>query len=127
MPRPDPLGLLLISGSYERAHYAFMLAAGAGAVGRTVVLFATNRGCLALCRDWSGLDGAAADAETRARGVAGLAELREAALELGTVAMACDSGLRLAGLDPALLLPEVVVAGIPAFLSAVGAGQMLSL
>ena len=29
---------------------------GAAALGRSVVLFATNRGCLGLARDWSGLD-----------------------------------------------------------------------
>ena len=96
---PDPLGILLISGSYERAHYAFMLAAGAGAIGRRVVLFATNGGTHALCRDWSALADIT-DAEVRSRGVAGLDELRDAAAELGTELMACDSGLRLAGRRP---------------------------
>ena len=42
---PTPLGILLISGGHERAHYALVLATGAAAVGRDVVLFATNAGC----------------------------------------------------------------------------------
>ena len=126
-PEPPRLGILLLDGGHERAHYAFMLAAGAAAIGRQVVVLATNRGCHALCRDWSALDGAAGDAAAQARGVAGLAELREAALDLGATLMACDSGLRLAGIDPAALLPGVTVAGIPAFLSAAGTGQLVTL
>ncbi len=124
---PEPLGILLLSGTFERAHYAFMLAAGAGAIGRRVVLFATNAGCRALCTDWSDLDGADQDATVQARGVAGLDTLRDAATELGAVLLACDSGLLIAGIDPAALLPGVEVSGIPAFLSHVGAGQVLSL
>ena len=50
----EPLGLLLLSGSHDRAHYAFVLASGAAALGRSVVLFATNRGSLGLALDWSG-------------------------------------------------------------------------
>ncbi len=128
--RPSaPLGILLISGGHERAHYAFMLAAAAAAVGRPVVLFATNAGCRALARDWGADDLGAArqDAAVRAQGVAGLDALREAADDLGVRFLACDAGLRLAGLTPEALHPGVEVAGIPSFLSAVGVGQMLTL
>ena len=76
------LGILLVSAGHERAHYAFMVAAGAAAIGRAVTLFATNEGCRALMP-----------------GV----------------------------LDPAGLLPGVEVAGIPTFLSATGAGQVVTL
>ena len=124
---PEPLGILLLDGGFERAHYAFMLAAGAGAVGRRVVLFATNRACFALCDDWSGLADAGLDDLYRGRGVAGLTELRDAAAELGAILMACDSGMRIAGLEPTALLAGVTVAGIPTFLSTVGGGQLLSL
>ena len=124
---PDTLGILLISGTHERAHYAFMLAAGAGAIGRKVVLFATNDGCRALLRDWSSLTDAARDETVEARGVAGLATLRDAALELGTVLLACDSGLRMAGLAAEALLADVEVVGIPAFLAALGAGSIVTL
>ena len=74
----DPFAILLISGAHERAHCAFVLATGAAALGRKVVLFATNAGCRALCTDWSGLlTKSGRDAAVRARGVAGIGELRE--------------------------------------------------
>ncbi len=124
---PGPLGILLISGGHERAHYAFMLAAGAAAVGRGVVLFATNEGCRALAADWSGVADAARDAMVAGRGVAGIDELRMAASELGVRLLACDSGLAMAGVEAGSLLPGVEVAGIPTFLSAVGAGAIVTL
>ncbi|MBN8929455.1 MAG: hypothetical protein BGO51_25690 [Rhodospirillales bacterium 69-11] len=123
----EPLGLLLLSGTHERAHYAFVLAAGAAAIGRSVVLFATNQGCRALFTDWSDLTDAARDARIQATGVAGLDTLREASLELGVRLIACEAGLRAEGLDPARLLPQVEVAGVATFLSAAGAGQIISI
>jgi peroxiredoxin family protein len=123
----DTLGLLLLSGTHDRAHYAFVLASGAAAIGRSVVLFATNRGCLGLSKDWSGLDDAARDHRVRSAGVAGLDELREASLELGVRLIACEAGLRAEGIDPGSLLPSVEVAGVVTFLSAIGSGQVISL
>lgn len=123
----DPLGVLLISAGHERAHYAFVLATGAAAIGREVCLFATNAGCLALLEDWSAMDGAARDTAVRAAGVAGLDELRDAAADLGVRLMACDAGLRMARLDPALLCTAVEVAGVPTFLSATSGGQIVTL
>lgn len=123
----DPLGILLLSGTHERAHYAFVLASGAAALGRAVVLFATNAGCHALCTDWSGLHDAGRDDRVRAAGVAGLDELREAAHELGVRLIACEAGLRAEALDPARLMQGVAVAGVASFLSAVGAGQIVAL
>lgn len=123
----EPLGILLISGNHERAHYAFVLATGAAAVGRDVTLFATNHGCRALLADWSSLEDAGRDAIIRARGVAGLEELRAAASDLGVRLIACDAGLRMAGLDPANLAPDVELAGVVTFLAASSGGQLLSL
>lgn len=117
----------MLSGSHDRAHYAFVVASGAAALGRTVVLFATNRGCLALCRDWSGLSDAARDTAIQARGVAGLDTLREACLEMDVRMIACEAGLLAEGLDAQRLLPAVEVAGIATFLSAVGAGQFITI
>ncbi len=127
MASSDPLGILLISGTHERAHTAFVLAAGAAALGRPVVLFATGAGCRALCTDWSGLEEAGRDAAVRARGVAGIGQLRESAVELGVRLVACEAGLRIDAIAPELLLPSVEVAGVATFLEACGAGQMLSL
>lgn len=123
----EPLGLLLLSGSHDRAHYAFVLASGAAALGRSVVLFASNRGCLALTTDWSALEDSGRDVRVQAAGVAGLDELREASLELGVRLIACEAGLRAEAIDPASLLPSVEVAGVATFLAAVGSGQIISL
>ncbi len=123
----EPLGLLLISGGHERAHYAFVLAAAAAATGRPVVMFATNAGCHALSADLTVLAGDGRDAAVRAAGVAGIAELREAAVALGVRLIACTAGLRMAGIDPASLGSGVEVAGVPTFLEAIGSGQIVTL
>ncbi|MGC8524819.1 MAG: DsrE/DsrF/DrsH-like family protein [Acidibrevibacterium sp.] len=123
----EPLGILLLAGTHERAHYAFVLASGAAALGRMVVLFATNDGCRALCADWSGLADAARDAVIRERGVAGFAELRDAARELGVRLIACEAGLAAAAIAPAALLSGVEIGGVASFFAAIGAGQMLAL
>lgn len=120
----DPLNILLASGGHGPAHAAFTLAAGAAALGRPVLVFAMGAGCRALLADPEDQE---QDAAVRARGVAGLAELREAATELGARLIACDAGLRGEGLDPAALLPGVEVAGVVAFLDAVQQGSVVSL
>ncbi len=120
------LGVLLLSGSHDRAHYAFVLATGAAALGRAVTLFATNAGCHALMTDWRGLDEAGRDAVIQARGVAGLDVLREAAVDLSIRLIACEAGLRAEALDPAALLSTVEVAGVATFLDAVGPGQIVT-
>jgi peroxiredoxin family protein len=127
VPSDPALGILLMSGSHDRAHYAFVVASGAAALGRKVILFATNRGCLALSRDWSDLSDADRDARVRARGVAGLDTLREACVELDVRMIACEAGLRAEALDASRLLADVEVAGIATFLSAVGAGQIITI
>ncbi len=127
MPSEVALGVLLLSGSHDRAHYAFVVASGAAALGREVVIFATNLGCLALCRDWSGLAGAERDSRVQARGVAGLDTLREACVEMDVRMIACEAGLRAESIDATLLLSNVEVAGIPTFLSAVGTGQIITI
>jgi uncharacterized protein len=127
VPSDPALGVLLLSGEHDRAHYAFVVASGAAALGRQVVLFATNRGCLALCRDWHGLTDAGRDARIQARGVAGLDTLRDACLDMEVRMIACEAGLRAESLDAALLLPTVEVAGIATFLAVVGAGQIITI
>jgi peroxiredoxin family protein len=123
----EPLGILLLSGAHDRAHYAFVLASGAAALGRNVILFATNAGCHALFSDWSGLQDATRDARVRAAGVAGLEELREASRELNVRMIACEAGLRGEGLDPLRLMAGVEVAGVTTFLSAVESGQIVAI
>ena len=91
------LGILLISGGHERAQYAFMMAAGAAALGRDVVLFATNEGCRALMP--GAFAGDAREAEAVAKGVAGVGELAEVLAELGVRRIACEAGLRMIGAE----------------------------
>jgi len=113
------LGVLLISDGLERAHYAFVLATAAAAIGRDVTLFATNAGCHALLAVLP-YDG------PHAPGVATLAELRDAAGAIGVRLLACPAGLRLVGLEEAALAPGVTVAGVPSFLAA-SPGQVITL
>lgn len=123
----ETFGILLLSGQHERAHFAFVLASGAAAMGRTVVMFATNEGCRALAEDWSSLDGAGRDAAIRMRGVAGIGELRDAAREMGVRMIACEAGLRMSAIASRELSQGVEVAGIAAFLEASKGGQVISL
>jgi peroxiredoxin family protein len=121
------LGILLISGTHERAHYAFALAAGAASLGRRVVIFATNAGCRAMCADWSGVDDVGRDAVIRRRGLAGLGEIREAARDVGVRMIACEAGLKAEGIEALSLWQDVEVGGIATFLEAAAAGQLISL
>ncbi|MBW4091752.1 MAG: hypothetical protein HIU82_11695 [Proteobacteria bacterium] len=121
------LAILLASADHGRAHAAFILATGAAALGRPVVLFATNAGCRALLADPSALEDAGREQRVQAAGVAGIAELRAAAVELRVRLIACDSGLRAEGLQTAPLCPGVEVAGVATFLVAAGRGQIVGL
>ena len=121
------LGILLLSGTHDRVHTAFLLAAGAAAMDRRVVLFATGRGAHALFDDWSGLDDVGRDAVIRRRGVAGVGELREAATELGVRMIVCEAGLRAEGTELERLWQGVTVAGIASFLEESAGGQLVSL
>lgn len=123
----QPLAILLLSGTHERAHYAFALAAGAAALGRPTLIFATSGGCQALAADWSGLAEAGRDAALQARGLAGLETLREACQELGVTLLACAAGLQMEALPAASLLPGVRVSGIAEFLAESAGAQTLSL
>jgi predicted peroxiredoxin len=125
---PLPLGVLLLSGGHERAHYALVLATGAAAIGRPAILFATNAGCRLLLRPTpADLLADPREAALAARGVAGIGTLIEAAGELGVRRIACEAGLRAEGLAEAPLAEGVEVAGVVTFLGAVGAGQIVAL
>ena len=125
MARPS-LGILLLSGGHERAHYALVMAAGAAALGRDAVLFATNAGCR-LFLDPSPLPADPREAALEARGVAGIGTLLAAASDLGLRRIACEAGLKAEDLAGRPLAHGVEVAGVATFLAAVGDGQMLSM
>ena len=121
-----PLGILLLSGDHERAHYALVLATGAAALGRQVTLFATNAGCRLLLADQP-LVAEPREALLAGRGVAGIATLLDAAAELGIRRIACEAGLRAEAIPAAALLPGVEVAGVVTFLGAAGEGQIVAI
>jgi len=124
-PAPT-LGILLRSGGHDAAHYALVAATAAAAIGRDVVLFATNQGCQVLLRTPPLLDDPR-EALLASRGVATLATLRDAAQELGIRHIACEAGLRAEAIAADALAPGVETAGIVTFLAAVGTGQLLAL
>ncbi|NKC33831.1 DsrE family protein [Falsiroseomonas selenitidurans] len=121
-----PLGILLLSGDHDRAHYALVLATGAAAIGREVVVFASNAGCRLFLAQSPLLDDAR-EALLAARGVATLAMLADAAAELGIRRIACEAGLKAEGIAAESLAEGVEVAGVVTFLGAVGAGQIATL
>ncbi len=121
-----PLGILLRSEGHEAAHYALVLATGAAAVGRPVVLFATNAGCR-LFQATAPLQAESREALLAARGVAGIGTLWAAAGELGIRCIACEAGLKAEAIAPDSLLPGIEVAGVVTFLAAIGAGQIVAL
>jgi predicted peroxiredoxin len=121
-----PLGILLRSGGHDAAHYALVVATAAAAIGRPVILFATNAGCALLLRDTPLLRDPR-EALLAGRQVAGIGTLLEAAADLGLRRIACDAGLRAEAIPPEALAEGVEVAGVVTFLAAVGAGQVLAL
>lgn len=125
-PPAASLGVLLISGGHERAHYALVMATGAAALGRDVALFATNAGLGLVLADQA-LAADPREALLAARGVAGIGVLWAAARELGIRCIACEAGLAAEGLRDAPLAPGVERAGVATFLEAVGAGQIVTL
>ena len=122
----NPLGVLLISGGHERAHYALMLATAAAALGRPVTLFATNAGCRLLLAE-APLEQDAREAELARAGVATIATLMEAARAMDIRCIACEAGLRAEGLAGEALAAGTERAGLVTFLAAVGSGQVIPL
>ena len=126
MPEPRRLNLLLISGTFERAHYALAMARAAAALDRPVTLFVTLGGARAFVAAdqggppaWAGLpvgadlarpevaDGSGLEAGYRQRGAAGFEELLEACIGLGVEFMVCEMGLRVLGMEAARLREDV--------------------
>ena len=122
----ERLCVVLLSGRFERAHYALCMASAAAALERPVTLFVTLGALRALLAadargrpGWMELpgadepaasapaDGAALDARNRARGVAGFEELLQSCAALEVEFMVCEMGLRTLGLAPDALRSDV--------------------
>jgi peroxiredoxin family protein len=139
---PDKLSLLVLSGGFERVHYALVLASAAAAIGMPTTLFFTDRALYALAAGGSddpgwrtlagegGRPGGAIDDERRALGVAGFEELLGACADLGVRFIVCEMGLRAIGLKAEALRRDlpIEVAGVVTFLTdASPTGAMLTL
>ena len=126
-----PLAIAVHAATFERLHYALVLASAAAAIGRPATLFFTGRAVHALA-DWRSLPaerGSALerDADYGARGLATFEVLLEACRELGVRLIVCELALKAEGLEPADLQPQLgaEVAGAVSFLRAGEAGQLL--
>ncbi|AFW02301.1 hypothetical protein BAR24_12355 [Gluconobacter oxydans] len=122
-----PLFITLADDSWQRAHYAMIVAAGALSLGRTVTIFAGGRSVHALAKDWSGLKDITSDADLDSRGVPSFRDLRDAVVELGAHLMVCETGLALTGLTPDTLCETVSIRGIVTFLEQAGDRPILAL
>lgn len=129
------LALMVFSGTFERVHYALVLATAAAAVGGRVTLFFTGEAVRALVAEdgWRQLPAAGGalgeeiDAGYRRKGVAGLAELLEAADALGARIIVCEMALRVIGLSKADLRPDLAIeeAGVVTLLADPAAARIV--
>lgn len=120
------LAITLADNTYERAHQALMTAAAALSINREVIFFGAGRGVIALTQDWHDLQGSEADAGIRESGVAGFETLREVVVDMGGRLMACESGMRIAGISEADLWRSVTPAGLITFLEKAGNGPFMT-
>ena len=133
MSGPDQLSVIVFSGTFEKVHYALVLAASTAAVGRRATLFFTMESCRALLKAdedgaaaWRHLPlesgpgvGGEADDVYAGKGVATFEELLMACVELGVRFMVCEMGLRAMGLDRAEFRDDVPLdeGGVVTFLN----------
>lgn len=118
---PDKLSIVVFDGRFDRVHYALVMASAAAATSRDATLFFTGQALPALLPGgWRRLDGepGRTDAEFKKKGVADFEALLEACRDLGVRFIACEMGLRAAGIAEADLDPDlsVEIAGVVTFL-----------
>lgn len=130
------LSVVVFSAEFERVHYALAMAAAAAALGGQATLLVTGGAVRAFAADidgeagWRALrasDGRMAglvDADYRSRGAAGFEELLAACSELKVRLIACEMGMRIAGLELGALRADLLLeeAGLATFLAEAEAG-----
>lgn len=123
---PGALSIIVFDGRFERVHYALAMAAAALATNRRATLLFTGAAVTALQPGgWralgseSGEGAVAVDDRQQRHGVAGFAALMDACVELGVRIIACEMGLRAAGVDADTLDPDLPIerAGLATFLA----------
>ncbi len=118
---PDKLSIVVFDGRFDRVHYALVMASAAAATSRDATLFFTGNALPALMPGgWRRLDGEPerTDTEFKKKGVADFEALLEACRDLGVRFIACEMGLRAAGIADADLDPDlrIEIAGVVTFL-----------
>lgn len=134
---PKKLSLVVFSGSFEKVHYALVMASAALASGRDVTLFFTMEASRALLAPsgWRHLrteaEGATAtsiDLSYATRGIGTFEELLGACASLNAKFMVCEMGLRALGLENQATRDELSIetGGVVTFLNdAQQNGEML--
>jgi len=120
---PDSASLPIIvhAESFERVHYALVLASGGAAIDRRPILFFTGPALVALI-DWRRLPGAEFDAQFRAKNIAGFEELLDVCVSLGVRFIACEMAMKARGFAASDLRPDITIeaAGVVTLLNAAG-------
>ena len=134
---PKKLSLVILSGSFEKVHYALVMASAALATGREVTLFFTmdaSRALLApsgwrhLRTEAEGATATSIDLSFSTRGIGSFEELLSACASLGAKFMVCEMGLRALGLENDATRDELSIetGGVVTFLNdAKQNGEML--
>ena len=124
----DRLSLVIFSGSYEKVHYALVLASAALASNRPVTLFFTMEASRALFAPsgWrqlrceaEGATATALDMAATQKGIGTFEELLTACATMGGEFMVCEMGLRALGLENQPIREDlpVIRAGVVSFLN----------
>ena len=123
---PASLSIVVFDGRFERVHYALAMAAAALATNRRATLLFTGAAVSALqTGGWrrlaseTGESAVTVDDRQQERGVAGFEALLSACVELGVRIIACEMGLRAAGIPADSLDPDLPMdhAGLATFLA----------
>lgn len=134
---PRKLSLVVFSGSFEKVHYALVMASSALASGREATLFFTmeaSRAVLApsgwrhLRTEAEGATATSIDLSYSMRGIGTFEELLSACVALDGKFMVCDMGLRALGLENEAKREELKIetGGVVTFLNdARQQGEML--
>ena len=117
----DKLSLVVFSGTFEKVHYALVLASGTAAVGKPVTMLFTMQATRALLKagedgkpGWQGLpsemeSGKATDDGFKARMVGDFETLLDACNEMNVRFMVCEMGLRALDIDMSALRDDITI------------------
>lgn len=129
---PEKLSIIVFSGTYEKIHYALVMASAAAAVDKPVTLFFTMEAIKAVIGDdnhpgWrtlpkhetSSKTGSVADRALAEKNIAQFEDLLDACKSLGVVFMVCEMGMKAMGISRENLRPDIPfdVGGVVTFLN----------